>query len=467
MNSSKVIELVVDQGLCIGCGLCVSGCSDHSLKMEWNENGFLEPVAIKSCTSNCNEGCLSVCPFNPEPMQDVRTETQISEIFLDGKLNQNDKVGRYINTYAGYSKGNRQFSSSGGIATYALTQLLATKKIDFVISVKDSLSTNSHYEYAISSNEEELTKSAKTKYYPVTLADVLEKVKHMEGRFAITGVPCFIKGIRLAQHKDPILRNKIVFLVGIVCGGVKSTFFTEYLASQSGAGVEGFTNPDFRIKDQSSVASDYSFGCLDKYKNQKTIKMRTVGDMWGTGLFKANACDFCDDVSAELADLSLGDAWIEPYASEGEGTNVIITRSTLAEQIIKEGIESKSLHIDVLPVSRFIESQKGGFNHRHNGLGYRIKKRSSKGSLTPPKRFEANDLPLLLKLIQTQRMRVRKKSLDIWKKTKDAEQFNKQIKFELKVLKVLTKTNHLQLKAQDPVKVKTAIKNKLNKVFGK
>lgn len=467
MNSSKVIELVVDQGLCIGCGLCVSGCSDHSLKMDWNENGFLEPVAIKSCTSSCNEGCLSVCPFNPEPMQDVRTETEISEIFLDGALNKSDKIGRYINTYAGYSKENRRYSSSGGIATYVLTQLLVTKKVDFVISVKESISSNSHYEYAISSTEDELVKSAKTKYYPVTLADVVDKIKDIDGNFAITGVPCFIKGIRLAQHKDPILRKRIVFLIGIVCGGVKSAFFSEYLASKSGAGANDFTKPEFRIKDENSAASDYSFGCLDKYKNQKTIKMRTVGDMWGTGLFKANACDFCDDVSAELADLSLGDAWIEPYASEGEGTNVIVTRSILAEKIIKEGSESGSLHIDILPVSRFIESQKGGFNHRHNGLGYRIKKRNSKGALTPSKRFETNDLSLLLKLIQAQRMKVRKKSLDVWKKTKDAEQFNKQIKLDLKVLKILTRINHLQLKIQDPVKVRMAIKNKLNKVFGK
>ena len=37
------------------------------------------------------------------------------------------------------------------------------------------------------------------------------------------------------------------------------------------------------------------------------IKMSLLGDMWGTGLFKANACDFCDDVTA-VKDISLGDA---------------------------------------------------------------------------------------------------------------------------------------------------------------
>jgi coenzyme F420-reducing hydrogenase beta subunit len=42
--------------------------------------------------------------------------------------------------------------------------------------------------------------------------------------------------------------------------------------------------------------------------------------MWGTGLFKSNACDFCDDVTTELADVSL-DAWI-PYNKDGLGNSV-------------------------------------------------------------------------------------------------------------------------------------------------
>jgi coenzyme F420 hydrogenase subunit beta len=30
--------------------------------------------------------------------------------------------------------------------------------------------------------------------------------------------------------------------------------------------------------------------------------------MCASGLFKANACDYCDDVTTELVDISLGDA---------------------------------------------------------------------------------------------------------------------------------------------------------------
>ncbi|WP_199524652.1 Coenzyme F420 hydrogenase/dehydrogenase, beta subunit C-terminal domain [Pseudoalteromonas sp. bablab_jr011] len=465
MNSCKVIDEVVNKGLCIGCGLCVSACGNNNLKMALNEHGFLEPQQVSGHCEGCKGACLSVCPFNSKPNNDISTETKLANIFINESKNHNTSIGKYINTYAGFSNEHRVNSSSGGIATYTLIELLARKEIEYVISVKETITTDSHYAYSISSTRDELLAGAKTRYYPVTLAGVFEKIKELDGKFGIVGVPCFIKSVRLAQKADPILETKIRFLVGIICGGVKSTFFTEYLASKAGVDVAEYRKPEFRLKDETSTASDYSFGCLDKDNNQKTIKMRMVGDMWGTGLFKSNACDFCDDVTVELADISLGDAWIEPYRSEGLGTNVIITRSILADDIIKKGIENNALTIDNLPISSLIESQRGGFNHRHNGLGFRIKKRRSEGLAVPPKRFEKDELSFLLKLIHLMRMKVRKKSLEIWKKTKSAEQFDKRMKPYLFLLSTLTKINHYYKWYSEPGAIKASLIRKKSKIF--
>lgn len=69
-----------------------------------------------------------------------------------------------------------------------------------------------------------------------------------------------------------------------------------------------------RVQNSNSIAYNYAFRCTDTAGNdEKPIKMQAVGNMWGTGLFKANSCDFCDDVTTELADISLGDAWLEPF----------------------------------------------------------------------------------------------------------------------------------------------------------
>ena len=47
---------------------------------------------------------------------------------------------------------------------------------------------------------------------------------------------------------------------------------------------------------------------------------------WGAGFFQNPACDWCDDVVGETADVSFGDAWVEPYSSDGRGTNVMVVK---------------------------------------------------------------------------------------------------------------------------------------------
>lgn len=437
-NNSKIASLVVNQDLCIGCGLC--SVVNPSIKMLWDKYGFLIPDVNNENPIEIDP--IRVCPFNPYPENKVKTEDELSSLFLKNAPLSHPQVGRYYNTYAGYSHEFRLTSSSGGLATYILTELIERGIVQHVISVKLSTRSGYHYEYAISSDKDNLIKSAATKYFPVTLSEVLQEARQLEGKIAIVGVGCFVKGIRLLQYYDSLWREKIGFIVGIICGGVKSRFFTEYLVSKSGVSYQDYHNPEFRIKDLDSAASDYSFGCLDSKGEHHSIKMKSVGDMWGTGMFKNNACDFCDDVTTELADISLGDAWLQPYASEGKGTNVLVSRSAIAEHIIREGINNGNLHIEVLPVQKLISSQQGSFNHRQNTIAYRIKKARHSGKIIPPKRYEQNKISLDLKWVQNQRMKIRKLSLEQWLRTKNSLIFDKQLYKPLHKLKQKTLLNH-------------------------
>lgn len=441
MNTPKVIDSVVKNDMCIGCGLCVYSCPSNALSMVMNNHGFLIPELTGECDSNGN--CLDVCPFNPTPEKEVRTENELGELFLSDVPKHHPKIGRYSSIYAGYSNEFRLTSSSGGIGTFILTELFSKGVVNHVISVKGSQGNDSHYVYSISSSKEELLQTSKTKYYPVTLAEAMSQINSLDGKVAIVGVACFIKSIRLAQHYEPILKDKIPFLVGIICGGVKSSFFTEYLASKAGIDKQDIKSPKFRIKDFDSTADDYSYGAIDKSVNkQKVIKMATVGDMWGSGLFKNNACDFCDDVTTELADISLGDAWLEPYNKDGHGTNVVVARSSLAKQLIENGIENGSLTLEKLPLDRFLASQQGSFNHRHLGLSVRKKEAEKRGQQVPPKRFDKESVTIDFRLVQKLRMKVRRKSLETWEKTPYAESFDSNMRKYLKQLRLATRVYH-------------------------
>lgn len=418
---------IVNNNMCIGCGVCVAQKNvDTELKMIWDSNGFLVPdldvVEIMPINS------LKVCPFNPFPEPEVRTEDELANIFLADSPKRNLKIGRYYNSYVGYAADFRLTSSSGGLASYIISKLLENGVVDTVLAVVAGNEGDDYYKYDLIGQKQDALKSSKTRYYPVTMAEVLNQLDQLDGKVAIVGIPCFIKAIRLHQYYNPEIRERVAFTIGIICGGMKSRFFAEYLAGKVGVNSREFSKPEFRIKDLSSTASDYSFGCTDKEGSNHLLKMRTVGDMWGTGFFKNNACDFCDDVSGELADISLGDAWINPYNKEGAGNNVIITRSQVAENLINEGLLSQNLIIENLEEDRFISSQQGGYNHRHRGMGYRTSRARKAGVLIPPKRFEKEKIPIEFKLVQSMRAKVRQRTLELWKNNKDAGRFDDDIK---------------------------------------
>lgn len=436
--NNNIID-VINNDLCTGCGACLYKNNVSGLKMYWNNEGFLVPNFKVEQYKNIDEH-VNVCPFNPSPEKEVLTEDEISKIFLNETPNFHSKVGKYYNTYVGYSEQNRLTSSSGGLATYFLLQLFEKRIIDAVITVGDG--DDNFFMYKLIKTKEELLETSKTKYYPVSLATSLKELENFEGNVAIVGVGCFIKAVRLLQHYNPELKNKIVFTIGIICGGIKSKFFAEYLASKAGVNENQFIKPQFRIKDFESNAGDYSFGCTDLNGNEKQIKMKSVGEMWGTGLFKCNACDFCDDVTSELADISLGDAWIPPYSNDGKGTNVIVTRSILSENILKEGINNKNLNVKELPFDTFLSSQQGSYNHRHKGLPYRIKFLKQKGNKIPPKRIHNEKITIDFKIVQILRMGLRRKSLVIWIEKPNSHFFDYAIKKYLKKLRIVTMFYH-------------------------
>ncbi|MDM1450399.1 Coenzyme F420 hydrogenase/dehydrogenase, beta subunit C-terminal domain [Myroides odoratimimus] len=432
-----MINELVKQELCTGCGICVSQDRSHKAFMNKDKYGFIVPNVTEVSEENQHE-MLKVCPFSP--LKNNLDEDSLAEEFLVDSVNFSEKIGRYNGVYVGYSNEFRETSSSGGIGTYVFHELLKSGIVESIFVVNDK---NGKYEYGFIDSIEDINSVSKTRYTPVTMEELFLKINDIKGAVAVCGVGCFLKAIRLKQHLYPEFKKKIVFTIGIICGGLKSEFFSDYLSQK--AGINGaYRNQNYRLKDKNSTARDYSYGALDMHDSTfKTVKMRSVGDMWGTGLFKSNACDFCDDVTTELADISLGDAWIEPYSNDGLGNNVIVTRSILADNLIKEGIKTNALSVEELNYKSFVSSQRGSFTHRQDALLYRLKRRSKKKLLIPQKRERVfKNISISAKLVQSYRARVRKKSLIVWKENNDVVYFDAKLRNGKNMLRVLTKINH-------------------------
>src|SRR5207248_5014635 len=113
------------------------------------------------------------------------------------------------------------------------------------------------FEYRITRSPGELSTGAKSRYYPVELSHVLADIRTTPGRYAIVGIPCFIKAIHLLRRIDPIIRDRVTHTLGLFCGHMKSAAMIESFAWQLGAEVSRVRALDYRIKDESRPANWY------------------------------------------------------------------------------------------------------------------------------------------------------------------------------------------------------------------
>lgn len=384
------IEMVLVNGACVGCGACAMARPDE-FAMTRSKDGA-RVVTIKNGMS-ANEELKGICPFSPSaPDEDAHGAR-----LFGADLEKDPALGYVRTTWAGYAAedGLRALGSSGGVGTWIALEAMRRGLIDAVVHVKEG-GDQALFEYGVSRSLDEVRGGAKTRYYSVDFAAALSTVRNQGLRFALVGVPCFIKAARNLALADAALGQQMVLTISLVCGHMKSAGFAESLAWQLGVKPDRIGAIDFRVKQPDSPANMYSFTVTDKKNGQVyTAPMaRLAGRRWDGGYHRLKACDYCDDVFGETADITLGDAWLPEFSKDSGGTNVIVTRSALAENLIADGFASGALLISKLPQERAIASQAGGMRDRREGLSYRLLLDERRGKWHPKKRVEPGEAGL-------------------------------------------------------------------------
>ncbi|HEX8842200.1 MAG TPA: Coenzyme F420 hydrogenase/dehydrogenase, beta subunit C-terminal domain, partial [Sphingomicrobium sp.] len=301
--------------------------------MHWDRRGFLKPLAEEPSPPNFGE----LCPFSAAaPNEDAIA----GERFVVAP-SSDPQIGRFEAAYVGHAIENpfRPNGSSGGLTSWVAAELLRTGAVHAVAHVApaDPRATGRFFDYRVSRSLDELMSGAKSRYYPVELSRVLAEIRATSGRYAIVGVPCFIKAVHLLRRVDPLIRDRVTHTLGLFCGHMKSAAMIESFAWQLGTELSRVQALDYRIKDESRPANWYRARLeLEDGANAAGDWWHLADGDWGAGFFQNSACDWCDDVVAETADIAFGDAWVEPYSSDGRGTNVVIVRSERLLHLIEQ-----------------------------------------------------------------------------------------------------------------------------------
>lgn len=319
-------------------------------------------------------------------------------------------VGYYSSLYCGYvAEGDfRKNGTSGGMATWLLTQLLEQDLVDGVVAVTKSDSPDVLYKYSVLRSSQEMSRSVKTKYYSMELSAVLELIASNPGRYAVIGIPSFISDIRRLQKMNPLYSQRILFTLSLLCGHQKTTKYGEAIAFQAGFMPQDVSDIDFRLKTKSGVASNYVTEITGTKEGKPTSEVRRQSQAyvnnWSTGMFKVNFSDFIDDCFGETADVTLGDAWLPEYTSDTQGNNVIIVRNPVIRNLIEEGLRDKRLVLDKVDVQTVKRSQVGLIRHYRTELPYRLAKYRDSGVVT--RVLPSEDIPIIRRRIQDLRVEI-------------------------------------------------------------
>lgn len=375
------IKDISENKFCIGCGNCAVANPDVHNLVE-NELGLIDIESVESDTDEY----LNVCPF---------TQEKLNEDYFNARYEANDSkfepgVGHYQNIYAGYdvSQGSRVLSSSGGLSTYLLAELFRRGKISKAVVVVSSGEGDARQKYKIISNITDLNTSRKSKYHLVSHHECVKDLLSLDEQedVAYVGVPCGIKAMKILCENSPKLKKIIKYNISIFCGHQKSHAFSEFVGWQLGVQPEHLQHLDYRVKSPSPDASKYYYEATDKKKaavKKRVDRLKWMG--WDLGLFKPKACDFCDDVAGECADIIFGDAWDKKYAKDYRGTNIVLTRNKELESILLEGREKNSIKLYEEGVEFLFSTQGGNFRNRHEGLISRMRYYDSKDYKYPKK----------------------------------------------------------------------------------
>ncbi len=383
-----VTSKIISNDICRGCGVCAGVCPSKALAMRWQENGDLVSIKVGECPPKCDL-CLRVCPFND---QIYNEGTLAEERFgvIPGTYHD-EAVGYYLSSYVGYSLmgGHRPRGSSGGMCTWMLEALLTTGCVDAVACVGRGEAHDRLFTYQILEDIEEVRAAASSRYYPVDIADVVRQLQSPgpDKKYAIVGLPCTLKALRLASMYLPRLRERVVFLLGLVCGHLPNRYYTEYLARLSGVMPDQIETVDYRLK-EGNRAINYHFRAraFGGTEGQPVPFLGRVSRAWREGYFQYNTCNYCDDVFAEVADAVFMDAWLPEYEAGPQGHSLVIVRHPQLQEFLEKGREERTCHLERIPINKVVASEEASVYRKKVEIGGRLYGAQRCGEWVPPKR---------------------------------------------------------------------------------
>jgi coenzyme F420 hydrogenase subunit beta len=372
------VQHIYDAGLCELCGTCVGVCPESAIAMAWDlDSGHVLKVNKAACT-DCGT-CADVCPGDGF---DYSAGAWWRE--RNGDAPRRDFLGPWRALHFGWASdaGVRYAAASGGVATAILQGALAKGLIDAAVVIgmdpDNALAGRAFFARTV----DEVAAAQGSKYTTVNSNALLRAVREEPGRYAVVGLPCHLQGLRRAQKRLPVLRKRVVFALGIFCGLTNVPRATLIAARRSGVDPHsllsvGYRGPgwpgDLRLTSRSGATVEVPYpDYYDRF----------------VGAWVPLRCRLCPDALAELADISVGDAWLDRFTGT-PGVSDLIVRTEVGARFVEE-IAPEWLTLQEATPDEMVASQRDTYRVKRDVMRGRLWLRKKSGRAAP--RYPGLDL---------------------------------------------------------------------------
>ncbi len=366
---------VISKGLCCGCGTCAGVCPNGAIEMTLSKGLFEPHVKLDLCT-DC-QLCVKACPGG-------NLDSNELQLHVFGKKPDNHTIGNYQACYTGYALNDeiRFNSASGGIITQLLIFALENKIIDGAIVTHMNPNNPLEPQAFIAKTKQELIDASKSKYCPVAANTCLNQALKEDGKYALVGLPCHITGARKAEKALEPLENKIVLKFGLLCSHTVDFAGISFLLKKLKITEKQVSKITYR-------GQGWPGYLAIETKDNNKITVPLVGSwhaywpLFSSFFFTPMRCTMCPDQTAELADLSFGDAWLPEMRGDRKGASIVISRTSKGQQLLGAAEEAKAIALAPLDISRVEESQRTNLRFKKDDLPYRLAFLAAIGKNTP------------------------------------------------------------------------------------
>jgi coenzyme F420 hydrogenase subunit beta len=330
---------IVEQGLCIGCGLCQSVAGVSRVEVTKTLNGYLQPVVVGELDHETVDKIYDVCPgtrIEGLPGRLVETDTRHDNVWGPWR--------RMLRAWAGDDE-MRFEGATGGVLTALAAYLIESKRVDFILHARASTNEPSFGEATLSFTRADVIAASGSRYGPTaTLIDVGDVLDRNQP-FAYIGKPCDIAALRNYARHDARVDELVKYWLTPVCGGYMQPRST--IASLRRFDID---------PDEVTALRYRGRGCPGPTRVETGDSAKEIHylDFWGEDESMWSLpfrCKICPDGIGDAADIAAADTWVggsptREASIDDPGTNAIVARTRAGEELLDAAAVDGALTIE-------------------------------------------------------------------------------------------------------------------------